>query len=134
MPIEWNDNLKTGIQILDEQHQELIVMLNRFGRFKCGKERFDEAFAELEEYANIHFKTESDLMVSINYPEYEKHKTCHAEFISVIKHFQERVLTCQDLHLLGEEIIDVVGDWMENHYSTIDVELSKYIKNFSDNQ
>lgn len=128
MPIAWNDNLKTGIPILDEQHQELIVMLNRLGRFKCGKECFKEAFAELKEYADVHFKTERDLMVSINYPEYEEHKACHAEFVCMIKHFQKRAKTCQDFHSLGEEIIDVVGDWMQNHYLKIDVELAKYIK------
>lgn len=128
MPIEWNDNLKTGIPIIDEQHQELIVMLNRFGRFRCGKECFKEAFKELKEYANIHFKTERDLMIKLNYPGIEEHNDCHLEFLCMIKYFQEKVKTTKDFYLLGEEIIEKAGGWLVNHYSSIDVELVKYIK------
>lgn len=129
MPIEWNDNLKTGIPIIDEQHQELIVMLNRFGRFRCGKECFDEAFAELEDFANIHFKTEEDLMVTLNYPKYEEHKTYHDEFIKTVKKFKEKIISNENIYELGEEVIKLGNDWITNHYTYDDVELVKYIKN-----
>ena len=128
MPIEWNDNLKTGINIIDEQHQELIVMLNRFGRFRCGRECFDEAFAELKDYVNIHFKTEEDYMISLNYPEYETHKACHDEFIDIIAGFQKKTEQVENGHGLGEEIIEKAGNWLINHYTKEDVELAKYIK------
>lgn len=128
MPIEWNDNLKTGIQIIDEQHQELIVMLNRFGRFRCGKECFNEAFKELEDFANIHFKTEEDIMISLNYPKYEEHKNCHDEFIKKINEFKEKIKLHKHTHELGEEIIEFGGSWITHHYSNEDVELVKYLK------
>lgn len=128
MPIEWNDNLKTGIQILDEQHQELIVMLNRIGRFRCGKERFDEAFAELEDFANTHFKAEEDLMVTLNYPKYDEHKTYHDEFITTLREFKGKIKPNENTHELGEEIIEFGGNWITNHYSNEDIELVKFIK------
>lgn len=128
MPIEWNDNLKSGIQIIDEQHQELIVMLNRFGRFRCGKELFDEAFTELEDFANTHFKTEEDLMVTLNYPKYEEHKACHGEFIETLKEFKEKIKNHENTVGLGEEIIELGGNWITHHYSNEDVELVKHLK------
>lgn len=128
MPIEWNDNLKSGIQIIDEQHQELIVMLNRFGRFRCGKECFDDAFKELEDFANIHFKTEEGLMTSMNYPKYDEHKTYHDKFIETLKEFKEKIILNENIYELGEEIIKLGNDWIINHYTYEDIELVKYIK------
>lgn len=128
MPIEWNDNLKSGIQIIDEQHQELIVMLNRFGRFRCGKDCFNEAFAELEDFANTHFKEEEDLMASLNYPKYKEHKTCHDEFVETLKNFKEKIKNHKNTHEFGEEIIELGENWITNHYSNEDIELVKYIK------
>lgn len=131
MPIEWNDSLKTGIPIIDEQHQELIVMMNRIGRFKCGKESLFEALIELEEYANVHFKTEEDFMISMKYPEYQEHKSCHDKFAEDLKKFQERINTTKNLDELGCELHDFAIDWLINHYSTEDIKLIKYIKNYS---
>ena len=131
MPIEWSDNLKTGIKVIDEQHQELVIMLNRFGRFRCGRECFNEAFAELEDYTNVHFKIEEDHMIDLKYPEYESHKARHEEFTSLVKDFQKKVENTENFSAFGEEIIESAGNWLINHYSNEDVELAKYIKNIS---
>lgn len=131
MHIEWNDSLKTGIPIIDEQHQELIVMLNRFGRFRCGRESFNEAFSELEDYVNIHFKTEEDYMISKNYPDYKTHKACHDELIELLKKFKEKNKNFEYGYSPDEEIIELAGDWIIEHYSKEDVELVKYIKQVS---
>lgn len=128
MPIEWNDELKTGIPIIDEQHQELIVMLNRVGRFKCGKECFLDALAELKDYVNTHFKTEEDYMISINYPKYNEHKSCHDKFIKNLTMLLEKADKIKNIHDLGPELHDLVADWVTEHYSGIDVELADYIK------
>lgn len=128
MPIEWNDSLKTGINIIDEQHQELVVMLNRLGRFKCGVEYFNEALAELEDYVNIHFKTEKHYMKSLNYPHYKEHKAAHDGFVNVFLGFKSKIKMTDDCNELGEEIIEVTGNWLMNHYTKEDVELAAYIK------
>lgn len=131
MPIDWNDNLKTGVADIDNQHKGLVVMLNRIGRFRCGKECFLEAFGELSAYVNTHFKTEEDYMLSINYPGYEEHKGCHDEFTENFKNFQEKIddiEKLEDSHELGAEISDFACDWLVNHYSKEDVQLADYIK------
>lgn len=132
MPIEWDESLKTGIQIIDEQHQELIVMLNRIDRFRYGKDYFNEALAELEDFADTHFKTEEEFMVSINYPNYNDHKTCHNEFINKIINFKNKINSSQHLDELGTEIIEIAGNWIREHYSNEDIDLAKFIKNHFD--
>lgn len=128
MPIEWNDNLKTGISFIDEQHQELLVMLNRLGRFRCGKESFFEAFQDLQDYASTHFKTEEDYMKQIKYPKYEEHKSSHNKLMEDVRAFHDKLNETKDFDSLGQELYDFVANWIIKHYSNEDVELIKYLK------
>lgn len=128
MPIEWNDSLKSGISVIDEQHQDLIIMLNRLHRLRCGKECFYDAFSELENYANIHFKTEEDIMISLNYPEYKTHKICHDKFVDALIQYAKQLEDAANITELGEEIIKFAENWIIEHYSNEDVELVKYLK------
>lgn len=129
MPIEWDDNLKTGIPIIDEQHQELLVMLNRLGRLRCGREYFFEALEELQAYVDTHFKTEEDYMMSIKYSEYDEHKSCHDKFIEDFKTILKKMNEIENFNNeLGAELFDFVGEWIINHYSNEDVKLADYIK------
>lgn len=128
MPIEWDDNLKSGISAIDEQHQELLVMLNRLGRFRCGRDSFFEALQDLQDYANTHFKTEEDYMIQTKYPKYEEHKSCHYNLIENLNTFQAKLNQTNDCDSLGQELYDFIADWIINHYSNEDIELIKYLK------
>lgn len=129
MPIEWDDNLKTGISLIDDQHQELLVMLNRLERFRYGRESFFEAFEELQAYVDIHFKTEEDYMIQIEYYGYEEHKSCHDKFVEDLRIIRNRMEDVENISDLGDELFRFVGDWITNHYSNEDVKLVRYIKN-----
>lgn len=128
MPIEWDDNLKTGIALIDNQHQELLVMLNRLERFRCGKESFLDAFEELQSYVDVHFKTEEEYMIHIKYSEYAEHKSCHDKFVEDLKIIRNRMEDVENISDLGDELFRFVGDWITNHYSNEDVKLVRYIK------
>lgn len=130
MFIEWSDKLKTGLPVIDEQHQDLIVLLNRLGRLRCGQESFLETFNELEDYSNIHFKTEEDLMVKTNYPKYKEHKSSHDKLKQIIIDIKLEIKK-NNIDDFGEKLYDFAQNWIINHYSTEDVELVEYIKNYS---
>jgi len=131
MPIEWNDNLKTGIPVIDSQHQELLVLMNRLGRLRCGRENFLEAIVELQEYGNIHFKTEEEYMLRLKYPDCEEHKACHEEFIQELNSIPSKMNTAEDICDLGDEVFHFAQDWLLQHYSNEDVLLVDYIKKHS---
>ena len=131
MSIEWDENLKTGISIIDEQHQELLVMLNRLSRFRCGKENLIDAFNELQDYADIHFKTEEDCMISTKYSEYDGHKSCHDKFVEDLEIIRKKIDSTENICDLGDELFHFVEDWIINHYSNEDVKLASYIKKHS---
>lgn len=128
MPIEWNENIRTGISAIDEQHQEGAVIMSRLGRLKCGRKDFLTAFSELKDYVDIHFKTEEDIMISMNYPEYKEHKSAHDNFVKNIKALKGKICGYEDISALCDEFYDFVQDWVLKHYSGEDVKLAGYIK------
>lgn len=128
MFIEWNDNLKTGIPIIDEQHQELIVMLNRLGRFREGRNSFNKALTDLQDYINIHFRTEEEYMISTKYPDYDKHKASHEQLICELKKHLNDIDKVENIYELGLKLCALVGNWIIDHYSDEDVKLVNYIK------
>lgn len=85
MTIIFNDDLRTGISIIDDQHQQLFEFINKLDRFKDDKSSFMKTLIELQTYVKLHFKTEEDYMRYAHYPDYKEHKDCHDKFIKDYK-------------------------------------------------
>lgn len=57
----WNDNFNTDIVVIDEQHQEIVRLLNILARhmaYQSDSPASEQVFEELANYALHHFKTE----------------------------------------------------------------------------
>lgn len=132
--IIWDDNLKTGISIIDEQHQDLFALINNLDKFTDIKENFDEALIELQTYVSMHFKTEEEYMQYMGYPGYEYHKFCHDSFIDDYKSILKKVSEVDSITDLGPELAALIQDWQKDHYTTEDIKMATFIKNNSSNK
>lgn len=128
MVLIWNDNLKTGISVIDEQHQELFTMISKLGRFIKDKAGFLEALIELQTYSSIHFKTEEDYMNYTNYPDYEHHKAEHKLFVKTYMEILKKINDVEEITDLGQELMNYVESWLEKHYTNEDVKMAAYLK------
>ena len=57
----WNDNFKTGIDRIDEQHRRLIDLIYKLAShltYQSEPKTLNSIFTELSEYAFYHFRTE----------------------------------------------------------------------------
>lgn len=56
----WNKNFETGIEIIDDQHKKLILLLNQLAATLARDDQLEtnRVFDELADYANYHFETE----------------------------------------------------------------------------
>ena len=54
----WNENFNTGNEIIDEQHRQLVHLLNKLATTLVDDEFsiVNKAFDELADYANMHFE------------------------------------------------------------------------------
>ena len=88
--MEWNDENKLNIPILDEELRALYALLNSmyyfleqsYFNFTNKDEVVNNPFVKLfEKFADIHFMTEETLMKQTDYPEILEHVNEHKEIV-----------------------------------------------------
>lgn len=131
MTIQWNDELRTGIDKVDSQHKELFNRINKLiSACNVGKGRNEAltTFTFLEDYIITHFESEESIMHKYNYINYLSHFAQHEQFISVVKELK------RDLEQNGAtgpfvmQINKKIGQWLVSHITKEDKALAKFIR------
>lgn len=85
---KWGQQFVTGINEVDDQHRELVTMVNRFGQIiaenSSTQDDLTTTFQDLALYAQEHFDTEEKLMgkLKIDRRHVKQHIIQHADFAS----------------------------------------------------
>lgn len=118
--LKWNDNYRTGIAVIDEQHYELFKIANNGyellkNSFYTDKyDRIIQILDELKIYTIFHFKTEEDYMLSIGYKKFLSHKVEHDDFIKKVNNVDlNKIDQNQDEYIMG--ILTFIVKWIEDH-------------------
>ena len=81
----WNENLDTGIAIIDEQHKQLVLLLNQLAAALTRDNllEINDIFAELTQYAEFHFATEEQIWIEYlgNDSWLSSHQLSHSSFL-----------------------------------------------------
>lgn len=127
---EWNENLETGIDNVDEQHKTLVFMVNRL-MSELAENKREKAVSEtiefLEAYIILHFNEEENLQRKVKYTHYEEHKNVHDEFV---KNFQTIKSDYENYGIntdLTFRLSEMVADWLLEHISVVDKKLADFI-------
>ncbi len=81
--IEWDDKYSVGISIIDDEHKQLIGIINKAiaaRQHSNNSEEIIEILNEMNKYALTHFADEEAYMVQFDYPDYEQHRKEHQGF------------------------------------------------------
>jgi hemerythrin len=122
--IEWNDSLKIGMEEIDNQHHELVVIYNELCdaiESRAGAEQTMRILRHLGHYTSVHFATEEALMRMLEYPEYEPHKRAHDALIEEL-----RKLTHMAADLpqgVNFQLMHMIKQWLSQHILETDVKL-----------
>lgn len=126
--IEWNDSFSVNIVEIDNQHKNLINMINElYNAMSKGrsKEIMEEIISKMINYADYHFTTEEDLMLKYGYGEYISHKNEHNSFIEKVKKFNEDYKS--GALFLSVEVLTFLSTWLKNHILGTDKKYSKFL-------
>lgn len=129
--LQWNDSLLTGVDKIDSQHKELIDRINSlFTSASQGKskEEFIKTVNFLEEYVVVHFSTEENLMEKNKYPQMERHKEQHAQFVENFKQLKKEMSEKGATSLLIIRCNRLLIDWLLQHIRKEDQVLGKYLQ------
>ena len=94
---------------IDQQHQELVSMLNRLNDAVKNNESREDIYRIIDDviaFTRLHFATEEQLMIQSGYTEIEWHKDKHKQLIQDALHLKGK------LAYVGEEMFT---DWF-NHW------------------
>ncbi|MCK4970964.1 MAG: hemerythrin family protein [Thermoplasmata archaeon] len=128
--IAWTPDLKVGVDLIDDQHKQLIEKMNELDRavkHSRGVPKIIKTLDFLIEYTDFHFGTEEKNMVEMDYPQYEYHSGQHREFVSTLKNlemdFEEEGAT----EALAESINTFMFNWLVKHIKTVDVQFGRFL-------
>ena len=126
--MEWNDSLKIGLEEIDNQHYELIVIYNDLCdaiEARAGVEQTLKILRKLGRYTSVHFATEEALMRMLEYPDYENHKKAHDALISELRQLTRNAVDAP--HGVNFQLAYTVKQWLMKHILETD---TKFVPHF----
>ncbi len=131
---EWKDEFQVGVRDIDEQHVELVALLNALHeavREKRGSAAVRSTLDELVDYTRSHFAVEERMMREACYPDYAEHRIYHEALIDQVHALQHKLdsgetsITFELLHFLRVWLMRHIcesdkrfGVWYQENAST----------------
>lgn len=119
--VEWNDKFNLGLHEIDDQHKQLVAIMNKIcqaineGR---GDKIIEEVLIEMQDYALNHFELEEKYFDQFHYEKSELHKEWHRTFIQKIVELADEL--DRDKKSVSIEAIAFLGGWFIDHTQNLD--------------
>ncbi len=130
MLLKWDDSLMTGIEIIDNQHKELLNKINDLVN-QLEKDNSNDVFLEaikfMKMYALEHFETEQSYFETLDYPMLQEHLDEHKKFIAKIQELEEKSQTFGNAIHLSIELNAYLIHWWYSHIKYYDKALAMFI-------
>ena len=127
----WQDDMDTGIDIIDGQHRRIVEMINHLHITQKSMERFavGEVIDELVDYTLSHFAFEEELMEEAGYPFCAAHKRVHEVFTKRVSEYRMRFQAGEDV---VDELKSMLSRWLFNHIRNDDRAYSEQVRRHLD--
>jgi hemerythrin len=121
--IEWDESLRVGDDMIDEQHRMLISRLNDLSKALDQHQEGALVLKTLDflsKYTQFHFSEEEKKMRESGYPHYEKHHSLHQEFIDKLRVLEQDFEEDGITRALGESVNTFLWNWLVDHIKQVD--------------
>ena len=121
--VTWSQTFSVGIRSIDDQHKELLNLVNDMYNHIIGDEKEERAYfrkviKKTVKYIKVHFATEEKIMQRTKFQGYAGHKRVHDTFIlnvvDIIKKYDEG----RRVSLIF--FTNFVKDWILTHIAIMD--------------
>ncbi len=120
-PCEFLDEYRTGIEFVDEEHQELFRITDKANKclhqdfsFGDGYDEILDILDELKNYTQRHFKHEEEYMEHIHYDGLAAQQRAHESFIARFENIDMDAVD-GDPKVYLESLIEFLLGWLINH-------------------
>ncbi|AFG37261.1 bacteriohemerythrin [Spirochaeta africana] len=126
----WTEDLATNVELFDQQHQELIRILNDMHRAVIdgeGRARVGSILDRLLEYTDYHFTCEERNFQQHGYPECELHTQIHRKLVATAMELKQRFDEGRSSVVL--ETLQILRSWLINHIRECDGKYKRFFEN-----
>lgn len=123
--MNWDDQLKIGNQMIDDDHGKILKIYNNLVDISQGIGYFDEfarVLSDMTIYALQHFEKEEAYMKQFNYPKLEQHIEIHRNYIYKVAMFNVNYRVATEV----DEVLEFIKNWWFGHIQGADMEYEKY--------
>lgn len=126
--IKFDDSLRVGNKIIDQEHAILIEYINLLQKAvenQSGDRVLHQVLQGLIEYTKTHFFVEEELMKAFKYPDYDGHKSAHEIFKKKIENLNKNVEQA-DMNI-SDSVLLFLKQWLTDHILKVDKKLSDFL-------
>lgn len=120
--IPWKKSFCSGFHTIDDQHRELIALINTLMdrlAADCPVASIRYYLAEIHELIEVHFRDEERIMLAAGYNGAAVHKTDHDRLLLRIRAILEEVRLDRS-EVSKNELTRTLDDWFSVHFRTYD--------------
>lgn len=124
--VVWSDRLSVGVPEIDDQHQELVQILNDVSEvLSSTPTEVEPLLVRLVDYTNEHFRDEEALMRESGYPLLAGHEREHIELAAQVLEIRQRMVRNTSPTLVYE-LLGLLRMWLTNHIQGADRHFGRY--------
>ena len=128
--ITWNDDLALNISEIDDQHKQLVNIINElFDAMMIGRgyDIIDEILNKLVEYSDCHFATEEKYFDQFQFSESEKHKEEHRYYVEQVNELKKAFDEGKKVREGSDDVLSIdlwklLDSWLTDHLMKSDKE------------
>ncbi len=132
--IIWTDEFSVGIDFMDEQHKQLVGIINRLIRAKSANvnsEEISDILTELTNYVRYHFTEEEAMLERYGFPDLEKHRKDHVALAEQLYSLVFKTMNSDEC--VPADLLRLLLEWLKGHILHDDMAYGKFLadKNIS---
>lgn len=127
--IEWNPRLSVGVKQFDDEHKQLISIINDLGNaMHAGrsKDALADILDRLVSYTQTHFSHEEQVMRSHGFPDLEKHIAEHRALATKAVDIQKQARQ-QSSTVLSMQTMNFLTQWLTTHIQNVDARYGAFL-------
>jgi len=125
----WSTKLELGIKTIDDQHKQLIKLINKlYNAMQAGKDSnaLLGILNELVEYTVYHFDYEEEIFHKYGYEREKEHVDIHTKLKNTAVELKNKIENGEAV--IGFNVISFLENWVKNHILVEDKKYAAFFK------
>jgi len=126
--LNWNKKYSVGVYEIDAEHKiflKTIKKLDKAFENQLDLDILKRLLTELYKYADFHFTSEENVMLTCNYPDFETHQNQHIE---LMQNLADTINFTEIERINKTELIEFLVRWFKEHTTSADLKLGKFLQ------